>query len=203
MGTGDNTFEDSIARALLGESTYERLRVERHSYFTQPAPTKIWWLSGLLFALALTGPIAATYPASVAELFGSRTPVLTSPKVVTLGVFAAAIEVGCATTLTAVELRRRRLEPDVSVSQAETMLTLEDLATLVGLVTGGATVLLTDAFFLLGYGGVAAVEGFVAAGGKNPFAPSGHGLSVAVLAAGALLAAVGFGLGAAVLDRRY
>jgi hypothetical protein len=125
-----------------------------------------------------------------------------SPKIVTLGVFAVVIEVGCAGALTAVLLRRRQLEPDLTVEQAATLLTVEDLATLLGVVTGGATVLLTDAFFLLGHGGVAARTAFVEAGGGDPFAAAGHDVTVLALAVAALLAGCGFTLLSRSLEQR-
>lgn len=201
MGTENTDVDDRIASALLGDSTYERLRIERHCYFRQPTPTKIAWLGGLLFAVALVAPIAATYPPSTQGLFVGGV-LQSSPKIVTLGVFAVVIEVGCAGALTAVLLRRRQLEPDLTVEQAATLLTVEDLATLLGVVTGGATVLLTDAFFLLGHGGVAARTAFVEAGGGDPFAAAGHDVTVLALAVAALLAGCGFTLLSRSLEQR-
>ena len=53
---------DPIADALLGESTYERLRVERYALIKRRIPQKLVYQSGLLLALALIVPIASNRP---------------------------------------------------------------------------------------------------------------------------------------------
>ncbi|WP_129113292.1 hypothetical protein [Halegenticoccus tardaugens] len=186
----DTQIEDEIARAMLSESPYERLRMRRFSYFKQSIPRKLAWQSGLLVLLALVLPIAATLPPAVKASFSGGSVLAASPKIALLGAFAAVIEIGTAGCLGGVALRRLRLEPTLTERQARTLLNLEDVASMVGLVTGGFAVLLTNAFFLLGHGGAATVAAYVDAGGQNPFGSSEVGVSVAGVSIVAAVAAV-------------
>ncbi|SEO69151.1 hypothetical protein SAMN04487948_104200 [Halogranum amylolyticum] len=184
--TESDPLTDPIADAILGGSTYERLRLQRFSFFKQPVPRKLAWQSGLLFVLALVLPLAAGYPAETKALFASHSPTAASPKMLLLGLVGGGIELGTASALVAVTVRRLQLEPDLTEDAARRLLNVEDVATLVGVVTGGFAVLLTLAFFVLGYAGPEAVAAFVESGGTSPFAPSGVGVSVTTLAVAAL-----------------
>ncbi len=177
----DVPANDWITDSVLDGSTYDRLRVRRFSYFKQPISQKLTWMAGLLALVALVAPIALTLPSSASETFPGRDPLTASPKVVLLGLFAIVVVFTAAASLTAVELYRRRLEP-VSETQAKRLLNLEELASLIGLVTGSAMILLTLGLFAVGYGGESALASFVGSGGGHPFEPSGTGLSVARLA---------------------
>lgn len=187
MTDTDHSLDDPIADALLGRSTYDRLRMRRFSYFKQTVPQKLAWQSGLLFTLAFVLPLAAGFPAETKALFAGHTPVAASPKALLLGLIAATVELGTAGTLVAVTLRRVQLEPDLCEETARRLLNVEDVATLVGLVTGGFAVLLTVGFFLLGYAGPEAVSTFAASGGASPYAPSGSGISVMALGVAAVV----------------
>lgn len=172
--------DDPLADALLSGSTYDRLRVQRFSYFKQTIPQKLVIQSGLLFTLAFVLPLAAGFPAETKALFTSQ-PVAASPKALLLGLVAAGIELGTAATLVVVAVVRLRIGPEMTADTAHRLLNVEDVATLLGFVTGGAAVVLTVGFFLLGYAGPDALASFVGAGGTSPYAPSGAGVSVAAL----------------------
>ena len=183
--------DDPIADALLGDSTYERLRVQRYALIKRRIPEKLRWQSGLLLALALVVPITATYPASVQAAFPGGDPLWSSPLVLWLGVYAGVIQLATATTLAAVAVVRRRGEPTFTESQVRTLLNVEDVASMFGLVTGGFAVFLTVAFFLFGHMGSESVAGFVAAAPQNPYEQTA--VSVPVIAVGTA-AAIGAGL---------
>jgi hypothetical protein len=186
MTDTDHSLDDPLADALLSGSTYDRLRVQRFSYFKQTIPQKLVVQSGLLFTLAFVLPLAAGFPAETKALFAGHAPVVASPKALLLGLVAAAIELGTAATLIVVTVARLRIGPEMTVETARRLLNVEDVATLLGFVTGGAAVLLTVGFFLLGYAGPDALASFVTAGGTSPYTPSGAGVSVATLGLGAL-----------------
>jgi hypothetical protein len=188
MTADENDFDDPIANALLSDSTYERLQVERFRHFKQPLPTKLLWMSGLLVALALVFPVALAYPEFAPGVLGAS-PVFAAPRIALLGAVGGTVEVAAALVLVAVAVRRRQLEPSITESQAERLLNVEDVATLIGLGTGGASIALTDAFFLLGLAGPDAVA-FFTADGNGPFLASGTDVTIGALALAAALAAV-------------
>ncbi|MCU4926518.1 hypothetical protein OB905_11070 [Halobacteria archaeon AArc-dxtr1] len=183
--------DDPIADALLGDSTYERLRVQRYALIKQRIPRKLRWQGGLLLMLALIVPITATYPASVQAVFPSDDPLWSSPLVLWLGVYAGVIQLATAATLTAVAVVRRRGDATFSESQVRTLLNVEDVASMFGLVTGGFAVLLTVAFFLFGHMGAETVAEFVTAAPQNPYGQTA--VSVPVIVVGTA-AAIGAGL---------
>ncbi len=177
---------DPIADALLGESTYERLRVERYAVIKRRIPQKLVYQSGLLLVLALVVPIVATYPSSVQATFPGGAPLWSSPLVLWVGVYAGSIEVGTATCLVAVAIARRRDEPSLSESQVHTLLNLEDVASMFGLATGGFAILITVGFFLLGHAGVETVTAIVESAPRDPYGRTG--VPVPVIAVGAAAA---------------
>ncbi|WP_049888308.1 hypothetical protein [Natrinema sp. J7-2] len=177
---------DPIADALLGESTYERLRVERYAVIKRRIPQKLVYQSGLLLVLALVVPIVATYPSSVQATFPGGAPLWSSPLVLWVGVYAGSIEVGTATCLVAVAIARRRYEPSLSESQVHTLLNLEDVASMFGLATGGFAILITVGFFLLGHAGVETVTAIVESAPRDPYGRTG--VPVPVIAVGAAAA---------------
>ncbi|WP_265109038.1 hypothetical protein [Halosolutus halophilus] len=174
--------DDPIADALLGESTYERLRVERYALIKPRIPQKLVYQSGLLLALALVVPITATYPSSVRAAFPGGEPLWASPLVLWVGVCAGGIQLGTATCLVAVAIARRSREPQLSESQAHTLLNVEDVASMFGLATGGFAILLTVGFFLLGHVGSETFEAVIVAAPRNPYGQTG--VSVPVIAVG-------------------
>ncbi|TMT87797.1 hypothetical protein E2L06_14855 [Haloterrigena sp. H1] len=183
--------DDPIADALLGESTYERLRVERYALIKRRIPQKLVYQSGLLLALALIVPIAATYPTSVQSAFPGSAPLWASPLVLWLGVYAGGIELGTAACLVVVATVRRSREPQLSESQAHVLLNVEDVASMFGLATGGFAVLLTVGFFSLGHAGGETFQAVIDSAPRNPYGQTG--VSVPVIAVGAA-AAIGSGV---------
>lgn len=160
---------DPIADALLGESTYERLKVERYALIERRIPQKLVYQSGLLFALALVVPIAATYPPSVQAAFPGGNPLWSSPLVLWVGVSAGGIQLVTATCLVAVAIARRRYEPRLSESQVHALLNIEDVASMFGLATGGFAILITVGFFLLGHAGVDTFTAVVESASHDPY----------------------------------
>ena len=168
----DDEIQDPIANALLGDSTYERLRQMRYSPFGQPIPTKLVWQSGLLFLLALMLPVMAAFPAEVRTMLGD-TVVSSSPKVLVLGLVGGIVVFLGGLALSVVGFLRVHLEPRMTERLANRLLSLEDVASLLGIGTGGLAILLTMAYVLMGYVSVRAVEWYVDTMGISPFASSG------------------------------
>lgn len=185
----DDLPDDYITRAVLADCALERLRVRRIGTFKQPVPRKLSWLSGLLLALALALPLTATFPASVRQTFPGADPVAAAPKVLVLGLVGGIVVVAAGAVLIALEVARHRLAP-VSESRAWTMLNLEEVASLVGFVTGGAAIVLTDGFLLMGHGGAEALGTYLAVvgGEANPLAPVAAAPDVVTVAGGAFVA---------------
>lgn len=180
MSSTDPT--DPIADALLGESTYERLRVQRYALIKRRIPRKLAWQSGLLCVLALIVPITATYPSSVRAAFPGGDPLWSSPLVLWVGVWAGGIQLGTATCLVAVSIARHRREPGLSESQAHTLLNIEDVASMFGLTTGGFAILLTVGFFLLGHAGIETFEAVIESAPQDPYEQTA--ISVPIVAVG-------------------
>jgi hypothetical protein len=75
--------------------------------------------------------------------------------------------------LTAIGLLRVRFEPQMTEDLAHQLLSAEDVASLLGTVTGGLFILLTMASVLVGHVGIRAVRQYAAVMRRSPFAPSG------------------------------
>lgn len=170
MTDDEDPYDDPVAEALVGGSVYERLRVTRVGSFTQSIPRKLRWKSGLLFALALTLPLFAVMPADVRSLLPPGDPLAGSPKIIVLGLVGGAATFLAGLCLLAVLCARVRAADGMSEHRAETLLSLEEVASLVGFVTGGPAIAITLGFVLLGLGGGAAIETYVQVTGRNPFA---------------------------------
>lgn len=170
----ENDIQDPVANALLGDSTYERLRQTRYSPFSQTIPTKLVVQSGLLFLLALMLPVMAAFPAEVRTMLGG-TAVSSSPKVLILGLVGGVAVFAGGVALTVVGFLRVHLEPRMTERLANHLLSMEDVASLLGIGTGGIAILLTMAYVLMGYVSVRAVEWYIETMGLSPFASSGIG----------------------------
>jgi hypothetical protein len=182
-------LDDPIASALLGGSTYERLRARRYSLFKQSLPRKLALQSAVLGALALVFPLAVTLPSSARSLFPGGEPLSAAPKILVLGAYAGVIEVVAAAGLVYVGYRRLRSDDTLSEGEARTLLNVEDVASMISLVTGAAAVAAVDGFFLLAHGGDA-MAAFLAAGGENPFAGTPIPVTVPGIAVPAAVLAV-------------
>jgi hypothetical protein len=181
--------DDPIADALLGDSAYERVRVERWSLFKQPIPRKLAIQSSILFALAAILPVAAFLPGEVRESYLQEVAAA-SPKVALLALLAVAVVALTGIGHAGVGIQRFRLEPSLTERQALELFNLESLCSTLGFLTGGFATVVTYAFLLLGFGGTTALEAFVQYGGGNPFAASGVDLNIATVAVAALVGAV-------------
>jgi hypothetical protein len=182
----DDDSTDPVTKALLGESTYERLRATRFGMFKQPIHRKLRWQSVLLFGLALLLPLMATFPADI------RSPLSgAAPKVAVLGLVGGMVVFLGGLTLTGLGVVRVRLEPTMTEWQADTLLNLEEVASLLGIGTGGLGILLTLAFTSIGFGGSEAVSAYVRTMGTSPFATTGvEWLSVSSIATFAFVGSV-------------
>lgn len=179
--------DDPIADALLGESTYERLRAQRYALINHRTPRKLRWQSGLLLTLALIVPIVATYPSTVQAAFPGSDPLWSSPLVLWFGVYAGGIELGSAICLVTIALVRRQSEPQLSESRARTLLNVEDVASMFGLATGGFAIVLTVGFFLLGHAGVETFEAVIESAPRNPYRETGVPVPVVLVGTAAAI----------------
>ena len=179
---GDDECRDPIATGLLSDSHYDRLRARRTSVFRQSIPRKLA-LQGAVFAtLALVLPLAVTLPTSAHGFFAGGDPLASTPKILLLGAYAGAVETVSALGLTYVGYRLARRRGDLTEREALHLVTVEDVASLVGFVTGALGIAVLVAFFLLGHAGRDAVSAFLAAGGSNPFAATPIPVTVVDLA---------------------
>jgi len=177
-----HTDDDRITDAVLSGSAYERLRLQRPTYFGQSVPRKLTAQSVLLAGVALLAPLYLLFPTTVAKYLPTTDPVVASPKVIVLGLVGAGIELFAATLLVGATLFRLRHYP-LSEPQARTVLNVEDFASYLGFGTGGMAIAITLCYFALGLAGGEAIAGYVATmDGINPFVDSGLGLSVAEVA---------------------
>ncbi|PSP73949.1 hypothetical protein BRC86_07625 [Halobacteriales archaeon QS_3_64_16] len=190
MGPNGNGVEDEITDALVGGSLYERLRVQRTDVFGGSIPRKLAAQSGLLVVLAFVLPITAAFPAQVRALFPAGDPTTASPQIMLLGVLGLALLVGSGAVLACLEYTRLRLEPGLTESQIRALLNWEEVTSLFGLGAGGAVVVLTDGFTLLGLGGIEVVRVYVQQAPRGAFTASGTGISVVAVATTALCSAV-------------
>ncbi|KAB1193796.1 hypothetical protein GJR96_10245 [Haloferax sp. MBLA0076] len=191
----DDSFEDPIASALIDGSPYEQLRVRRRSLFKQSISQKLAWQSLILAGLTLVFPLAMTLPPSTRALFPGGDPLGSSPKILVLGAYAGTIVTIAALSLVYVGFRRLQREQSLSEREASHLLNVEEVASLISLITGVLAVVAVDGFFLLGLAGEDAIAAFLAAGGENPFGGAVIPVTVPMVAIPAgLLAAVLFAL---------
>ncbi|MFB6125961.1 MAG: hypothetical protein ABEJ79_01485 [Halolamina sp.] len=159
---------DPIADSLLSDDSYRRRRVERTGGFSWDTPRRLQLQAAVLAALALTYPLSAVAPA-----------VGSAPVALYLGAFGGVVETVGACITGWVGLVRVRADDVVSEETANSLVTLEDLATLLGLVTGVLSVAATLALFVGGALAPAAVAGAL---DGDPFAQTARPLTVAGVA---------------------
>lgn len=186
----DENAADRVTDALLDGSPYERLRLERYSVFSQSIPEKLHAQSALLFGLAAVLPIMAAFPTEVREALAADQIQAASPKIILLGLVGGATVFVCGIGLATLAAARLRLEGEMTEEQAETLLSLEEVASLIGLIIGGVSIVLTICYVLLGHVGPEALEAYVRTVGRDPFGASGFDVSVAEVAASAFVGAV-------------
>lgn len=184
----DDEFEDPLADSLLSGDVYRRLRVERS--------LGVGWSTGTrLRAQALiAGSLALAYP------LGRLSPAVgESPVVLLAGLFGALVAAFGAVLVGGVAIARLRAGAGLTETTAEELVTLEDMATMLSLVTGGGAVAATHAVLVAA---VLAPEGLQAVMRRDPFTPSGTPLTLAAVAAGALVVAATIALLSRWVDAR-
>lgn len=186
----DDEYEDEVADALLSDSVYERIRFQRPSLFKRPIPRKLRWQSGLLFALSAVLPLLATVPPEVRELFPAGEPLSATTKILVLGIVGGAVTFATGLGLVGVALLIEHFQKEMTEARAHMLLSLEEVASSIGLITGGAAIVITLAFHLLGLGGEEAVGAYIELTGLNPFAGVGLEVSVAAVAGAAVMGGV-------------
>ena len=181
-------FDDPIARKVLSDSPYDRLHVRQFSYFTQPIDRKLALQSYLLFVIAALLPVLALTPPTIRQTYLTDVAAAT-PKLAFLALLALIFVAGAGVGLAVTEYVRLRARP-LDERLAREIVTFETLCSLIGFGTGGCATLAVYLCVLLGFGGPEVLDTFLAAGGGNPIAPSGVGISVGVVTTIALVAGV-------------
>lgn len=183
----DDEYEDRVADALLSDSIYERVRFQRPSLFNRPIPRKLRWQSGLLFALSGVLPLLATVPPEARELFPAGDPLSATTKILVLGIVGGCVTFATGLGLVGVALLIEHFQSKMTEARAHMLLSLEEVASSIGLITGGAAIGITLAFHLLGLGGEDAVGAYIELTGSNPFAGVGIEMPVAIIAGAAAI----------------
>jgi hypothetical protein len=132
----------------------------------------------------------AALPVDVRETLAAESVTSASPKVILLGLIGGVVVFVCGIGLATLAAARLRLEGRMTEERAHTLLSLEEVASLLGLGTGGIAILLTLGYVLLGHGGMEAVETYIRLAGRSPYAASGVDVSVAAVATSAFVGAV-------------
>lgn len=194
---------DQVTEALTDGSVYERLRFERYSVFKQSIPRKLHFKSALLFGLAAVLPVMAALPAEVRAALPAESVAAASPRIILLGIVGGVTVFVCSLGLATLAAARLRLEGRMTEAQAETLLSLEEVASLIGLIIGGSSILLTLSYVLLGYVGADAIEAYVQTVGRDPFVASGAGIPVVTVAASAFVGGVALFVLAQAIDLQF
>lgn len=188
----DSGSDDPVADALVDGSVYERVRIQRMSTFDQQIPRKLHrfgWLLYLLAAALLS--VTVLPPATEATL--PVDPLATSTKVLVLGLIGGSVVVAMGVGLILNALAAERLKP-MSESTAESLLALEEMASLIGFVIGGAVTLLTVGIVAVAHGGPEAVEMLLAVTRTSPYAAAPVPFPVTPTSAGVTAWVGGLGL---------
>lgn len=188
--SNDDPSGDHVTDALMGGSAYERLRFERYSVFKQSIPQKMHFQSALLFGLAAVLPVMAALPADVREALNANEVAAASPRVILLGLLGGALVFVCGIGLATLGFVRLKLGSSITESQAETMLNLEEVASLLSLIIGGISIVLTICYALMAHGGMGTIQAYVRTVGRDPYVASGFDVSVVAVAASAFVGGV-------------
>jgi hypothetical protein len=181
---------DPITEAIVGDSAYDRLRAVQFGVFKQAIHRKIAWQSYLLLALAALLPLGALLPTSTRMTYLTGQLATASPRVMILGFVGAVLLVGTGLGHAGVAIRRLSLEPNLTETQAQELLGIENVCSTLGLGTATLAVVITYAVFAIGFGGANVVGTYVEVMGADPFAASDVGLDIASIAVFALVGAV-------------
>ncbi len=184
MEDNNDAVDDYITHSIVHGTTYERLRASRYSFFSGPLPRKLTHQGVITALLVAILPLALAVPPELAFPH----PSVASPKVVLLGLFGLGVEVLAGTGLVAVALVRMRRD-SIDERAAHRLLNVEDVASMLGLGTGGIAILVTVSYFGVATLAPEVLPSLEPAHGGGAFAASGTGLTVTTLALLALLVA--------------
>jgi hypothetical protein len=200
MEDTSDRLDDPISHAIVDGTPYERLRARRYSLFSGTIPTKLRRQGGLLLLLTAVVPVLGAATAA-AEGGTAWSALFTSPKIALLAFFAVSIETLAAVVLFAIAALRLRHET-LDERTAHRLLNLEDVASMIGLGTGGLAVVLVGFYAV---GGVLAPDvlvGLQPAHSSGPFSGSGAGVSLAAVAVLSSVLAVVTVIGGSLLRER-
>lgn len=159
--------DDPVTEALVDGTTYERVRVQRISTFAQPIPRKLHRLGWLLFVLAAALVSTAALPSATTTVLAAN-PVGTTTKVSVLAAIAGSIAAVMGLALLANGLARERLEP-MDEATAESVLALEEMASVLGFTIGGVLAALAVAIVLIAHGGPEPVAALLTVTKTSPY----------------------------------
>lgn len=134
----DGKLHDPIATVVLSGTAYDRVRLLRPGALTRSLPRTLALQSGLLVVLAAV--LALSEP--LQRLASEGAPMGASPGAILFCTVGLLAVIGSGTGLSVVGVARLRAEPNLTESMAERLVGVEEGATLLGLGTGGLTVLL-------------------------------------------------------------
>ncbi|GAA0219659.1 hypothetical protein [Halobaculum roseum] len=194
--------DDPIAAAILSESAYERTRYREFGWFNQSLTRKLTVQSYLLHLLAAVLPVLAMLPGEIRTAYLGE-PLPDAAPAVGVAALAAAVVVAVGGVgLIAVALFLLARGDSLDDETARAVRSVERVCSMTGLVTGGVATLAVYSLALMGFGGIEAVRAWTAAGGGNPYAPSGVHLPLATVAVAVLGLGVGLRVAAAYLRSR-
>lgn len=159
--------EDPVASALVDGTTYERVRVQRMSTFAQPIPRKLHRLGWLQFALAAAMVSTAALPRATTTTLAAD-PFGTTTKLSVLAAIAGTVAAAMGVALVVNGLVSERLEP-MDEATAESLLALEEMASLIGFTIGGVLAALAVAIVLVAHGGPEPVEALLTVTKTSPY----------------------------------
>lgn len=187
MSNDGQSFDDPIAAAILSNSPYEQLRAT--GPLRRSIAVKVGALGVLLAVLTLSVPLVMTRTPVMQALYRGESPLASTPIVATLGAVGCALALASGVTLGLVA-RRVHLGEAVSRTQAQTLLVIEDVASMLGF--GGGVLTLITVLTFIGCG--LSSPDAVATIASGPFTTSLIGISVeslvAAAAAGSLVLAL-------------
>ena len=173
---------DPIADAVLSDSAYERLQLRGFGLVPRPLPEKLAWQSYLLFGLAAVLPVLGALPESVRGRHPAGLGAAT-PRLSVVVAFAVVVLLSTGVGHAAVALRLLAAGRSISEADARSLLSVENVCSLVGFGTGGLAALGVYTLVAAAFGG----PELLATTASDPFAPAPVGIPLAALAAAALL----------------
>jgi len=200
MEDTSDRLDDHISHAIVDGTPYERLRARRYSLFSGTIPAKLRRQGGLLLLLTAVVPVLGAATATT-EGGTAWSALFTSPKIALLAFFAVGVETLAAVALFAIAALRLKHEI-LDERTAHRLLNLEDMASMVGLGTGGLAVVLVATYAVVGVLAPDALVGLQPAHSAGPFSASGAGVPLAAIAGLSSVLAVATVVGGSLLRER-